>query len=133
MKKTELQRAVRERLTQMDAALATIPDENAVDAAALFRAWRAGERYPVNYRLQWGGKLYRVEQEHTSQEGWEPDKTPALFTEIAKPGEIPEWRQPTGAQDAYMAGDRVRHVGKTWESDADGNVWEPGVYGWSEV
>lgn len=43
------------------------------------------------------------------------------------------WVQPTtGAQDAYSAGDEVTHGGKTWVSDVDGNVWEPGVYGWTE-
>lgn len=57
-------------------------------------------------------------------------KTPALWTEVAKPGEIPVWRQPTGAQDAYNTGDKVRHDGT---SDIDANVWEPGVYGWSET
>ena len=47
--------------------------------------------------------------------------------------EFPEWRQPTGAHDAYSKGDKVSHNGKHWVSDVDGNVWEPGVYGWSEV
>lgn len=60
-------------------------------------------------------------------------KTPALWTEVAKPGEIPVWRQPTGAQDAYNTGDKVRHDGSVWTSDIDANVWEPGVYGWSET
>lgn len=133
MRKDHLMNAVHERLTQMDTALATLPDENAIDALTLFPKWRAGEDYSVNYRLQWKDKLYKVVQPHTSQEGWEPDKTPALFTEVAKPGEIPEWKQPTGAQDAYMAGDKVRHNGKIWISDVDNNTWEPGVYGWSEV
>ena len=28
----------------------------------------------------------------------------------------------------------IRHVaGKTWVSDIDNNVWEPGVYGWTEA
>ena len=27
----------------------------------------------------------------------------------------------------------VTHGGKTWVSDVDGNIWEPGVYGWTEV
>lgn len=133
MRKDHLMNAVHERLTQMDTALATLPDENAVDAMTLFPKWRAGEDYSLNYRLQWKDKLYKVVQPHTSQEGWEPDKTPALFTEVAKPGEIPEWKQPTGAQDAYMAGDKVRHNGIIWISDVDNNTWEPGVYGWSEA
>ena len=44
-----------------------------------------------------------------------------------------EWKQPTGAQDAYSKGDKVSHSSKHWVSDYDANVWEPGVYGWSEV
>ena len=46
--------------------------------------------------------------------------------------EWPVWSQPTGAHDAYSAGDRVSHNGKHWTSNADGNVWEPGVYGWTQ-
>jgi len=38
--------------------------------------------------------------------------------------------QPTGAQDSYQIGDRVTHNGNTWESTANNNVWEPGVFGW---
>lgn len=133
MRKDHLKNAVHARIAQMDTALATLPDENAVDAVTLFQKWKPNEDYGMGYRLQWQDKLYRVVQPHTSQEGWEPDKTPALFTEIPKPGEIPEWKQPTGAQDAYMTGDKVRHDGKIWISDVDNNVWEPGVYGWSVV
>ena len=125
--------AVNARLEQIDSALAVIPDEDAPDAMTLFRKWEAGLDLVAGQRLQHAGKLYKVIQPHTSQEGWEPDKTPALFTEIAKPGEIPEWKQPTGAQDAYNKGDKVRHGGQIWESKVDANVWEPGVYGWFVV
>jgi hypothetical protein len=41
---------------------------------------------------------------------------------VAKPGEIPEWKQPTEAQDAYTKGDKVRHNGKIWISNVDANV-----------
>lgn len=47
--------------------------------------------------------------------------------------EYPEWVQPTGAHDAYEQGAKVSHNGKKWTSDVGGNVWEPGVYGWTEV
>ena len=133
MKRTHLTSAVRARLTAVDEALATLPDESAVDALALFPAWRPGEKYPVNYRLKYLEKLYRVIQPHTSQEGWEPDKTPALFVEVAKPGEIPVWKQPINAEDAYRTGDEVHYPGKedpVWVSTVDHNVWTPGVYGW---
>lgn len=36
-------------------------------------------------------------------------------------------------EDAYAAGDKARYNGKRWVSDISGNVWEPGVYGWTEV
>ena len=34
---------------------------------------------------------------------------------------------------AYSAGAKVSHSEKKWTSDLDNNVWEPGVYGWTEV
>ena len=33
----------------------------------------------------------------------------------------------------YSKGDHVTHNGKTWVSDYDNNVWEPGVFGWTEI
>ena len=58
--------------------------------------------------------------------------TPALWTAVSI-DEYPAWVQPTGAHDAYSKGDKVTHNGKRWTSTADANVWEPGVYGWTEV
>ena len=43
------------------------------------------------------------------------------------------WKQPEGAHDAYNKDDVVSHNGKLWKSTVDANVWEPGVYGWTEV
>lgn len=43
------------------------------------------------------------------------------------------WAQPSGAHDAYVAGDEVEHQGKRWTSTVDANTWEPGVAGWREV
>ena len=112
-------------------AAESLPDEDALDGVELFPAWMLDKDYAVGVRVRYGDKLYRCEQAHRSQEDWTPDATPALWTEVAKPGEIPEWRQPTGAQDAYNKGDKVRHNDAVWTSDVDGNVWEPGVYGWT--
>lgn len=40
----------------------------------------------------------------------------------------------TGPQGpAGPKGDKVSHNGSHWTSTVDGNVWEPGVYGWAEV
>ena len=45
----------------------------------------------------------------------------------------PAWVQPSGSTDAYPAGAKVSHVERHWTSDVDANVWEPGVYGWTEA
>lgn len=60
-------------------------------------------------------------------------KAASLWSVAADPAEEwPEWSQPVGAHDAYAAGDKVSHNDKKWKSTCDGNVWEPGVYGWTE-
>jgi len=59
---------------------------------------------------------------------WQP---PVNWREIAtEPGTYPAWVQPSGSTDAYPLGARVRHAGQNWESTAEANVWEPGVFGW---
>lgn len=43
------------------------------------------------------------------------------------------WRQPTGAQNAYMTGDKVHYPdtdGPVYVSIVDDNVWSPITYGW---
>lgn len=129
----------RERARQLRAmivrAAASLADADALTAVELFPAWQADTLYRADERLRYGDKLYRVVQDHTSQADWTPDLTPALYTEVAEPGTIPVWRQPTGAQDAYMVGDKVRYPdedGDVWVSTTDNNVWEPGVYGWEK-
>ena len=119
-------------------ASTSLEDGDALTAVELFEPWRPDTAYTADQRLRYGDKLYRVEQNHTSQADWTPDTTPAIYTEVAKPGEIPVWRQPTGAQDAYMKGDRVHYPdadGPVYESTVDNNVWSPADYpaGWDEV
>lgn len=47
---------------------------------------------------------------------------------------VQQWVQPTGAHDSYAAGATVTHNGSVWtNTHGDGNVWEPGVYGWTVV
>lgn len=119
----------------IEAAAASLPDEAALQGMELFPEWDGnGRQYVTGERLRFGGFLYRVLQDHTSQPGWTPEAAPSLFARvlIPDPGEIPEWVQP-GSTNAYSKGDKVKHNGKTWVSDLDNNVWEPGVYGWSEV
>ncbi len=112
-------------------AAESLTDADALEGVELFEPWEADRAYAADVRLRYGDKLYRVVQAHTSQADWTPDVTPALYTEVSVE-EWPAWRQPLGAEDAYQEGDKVSHNGAHWISTTDGNVWEPGVYGWIE-
>lgn len=118
----------------IEKAAESLLDGDALDAVELFEAWQPGKEYQTGKRLRYNGLLYKVVQAHTSQADWTPDATPALYTEVAEPGTIPVWKQPTGAQDAYSKGDKVHYPTASdpvYVSDVDSNVWEPTVYGWS--
>lgn len=101
---------------------------------AMYDEWSADSvAYTLNDIRQYNGLLYRCVQAHTSQATWTPEAAASLWTRIADPAqEWPEWIQPTGAHNAYAKGAKVSHNGKHWISDVDANVWEPGVYGWTE-
>ena len=47
----------------------------------------------------------------------------------------PEYRQPSGAHDAYKQGDRVTYNGAVYESTINANVWAPDAYpaGWKKL
>lgn len=109
-------------------------DEQALAVPALYPAWRSGVTYTAGQRLLYNSVLYKVLQDHTSQETWTPEAAPSLFAMVLIPDEtvIPEWEQPDST-NPYRKGDKVKHNGKTWVSDVDNNVWEPGVSGWTEV
>lgn len=111
-----------------------VDDSTALRMREFYPLWEAGQDYTAGFRLRYGGLLYKVLQAHTSQETWAPDAAPSLFAKVLIPDEnvIPEWEQPDST-NAYAKGDKVTHKGKTWVSDVDNNVWEPGIYGWIEV
>ena len=111
-----------------------VDDSTALRMREFYPLWEAGQDYTAGFRLRYGGLLYKVLQSHTSQETWAPDAAPSLFAKVLIPDEnvIPEWEQPDST-NGYAKGDKVTHKGKTWVSDVDNNLWEPGIYGWIEV
>ena len=123
--------------------LATLDPDTDVDSIiavpTVFPAWEIGKAYKIKDVLSYGinavgdPQLYQVLQAHTSAEEWKPDEATSLYKAIGiAPSGYPEWVQPIGASDAYMAGDIVSYNDQLWISDIDNNVWQPGVYGWSE-
>ena len=77
----------------MDKAAGYLTDRQAASAPLLYPSWAAGVTVKADARMYYAvtKRLYKAAQGHTTQEGWEPDKTPALWTVI----EV----EHTGAQD----------------------------------
>lgn len=108
--------------------------ETLIDNKAAFEWWRSGIAAEKDKIYRFGDDIYRCIQPHTTQDDWTPDITPALFVKISLE-EYPQWRQPTGAHDAYKKGAKVSDEGKRWISNKDVNIYKPGLVpgDWSEV
>ena len=117
----------------IEKASASLTDEEALTGVELFPHWSDEADYIVGDRVSYDGTLYKCLTAHTSQASWKPDVSPSLWVRVDDPSiEWPDWVQPVGSTDAYPQGAKVSHNDKHWTSDVDGNVWEPGVYGWTE-
>ena len=112
--------------------------EEALSCAVMLPAWEPGREYVKGQRVRHGGQLYECVETHTSQSDWAPGAATAA---LWKPVTIDpatgydEWKQPTGAHDAYNKGDRVVYKGEVYESLIDGNAYSPEAYpaGWKKV
>lgn len=120
----------------------TLDDEKAMEVAMVFDPWVSGKSYKAGEFVTYGvnsvgdPQLYKVVQDHASQNDWTPDNADSLFIAIGLDDSgYPIWSQPTGAHDAYNTGDIVNYNGVLYESTIDGNTYSPEVYpaGWKEV
>lgn len=107
--------------------------------AAMFPVWDEhfrGKRWAI---VMDEGELYQTLHDIAdASHNLKPSENPHMWKKIGNPlDEYPEWSQPLGADDAYHLGDKVTFGLKRWICDivdgAGNNVWQPGVYGWSEV
>ena len=124
-----------------DNFLPKLTDEQVLTIPLLIPKWRDGAEYKENDRIRYSNKIYKVLQDHTSQEGLEPDVNPDLFEQITKKvvddneqTEILEWEK-RDIKNPYMKGDKVLYQGKIYVSNIDINLTTPGnaLSGWQEV
>lgn len=109
-------------------------DEMSLQVPNLYPIWKTETEYKLGDRVLYNDILYKVLQNHTSQETWTPDVSASLFAKVLIPDEnvIPEWEQPDST-NPYMKDDKVMYNGKTYISTVDNNVWSPDIYGWDEI
>ena len=62
----------------------TVDDNTALRMVEFYPEWASHMDYAVGFKVQRSGKLWRRVQAHASQTGWEPENTPALWTEICE-------------------------------------------------
>lgn len=120
----------------------SLSDDVAEKATGLFAQWDGeGKTYAPGERVAYEGALYVCLQGHASQPDWTPAAAPSLWAKNLAAadgtgGGVPAWAQPDST-NGYPKGAVVTHGGKTWRSDVDNNVWEPGAAGtetvWQEV
>lgn len=70
----------------IEAAVVSLPDDEAAQAPSLSQPWAVGEQVAVGDRRYYAPTdlLYKVRdgQGHTTQENWTPDKTPAMWAVV---------------------------------------------------
>ena len=119
-------------------AALSFTDEQALEVPDLYPEYEVNHEYKQNERFTYKGRLFKVNQDHTSSEQWIPGETgtESLYTclEMAGDGYL-VWTRPTGAHNAYNAGDIVHFptdADPLYKSLIDGNTWSPTEYpqGW---
>lgn len=115
----------------LDEITAAMTDEEALENKVLFKLWKTDTAYQKDEKVRYGDNLYQCVQPHTSQADWTP---PAVARAVAGSFLWLNTRNGRTHRGARRLRPRasVTHNGKKG-LELDGNTWEPGVYGWTEV
>lgn len=60
----------------------SVDDNTALRMMEFYPKWAENTAYTAGYKVQHGGKLWRVVQAHTSQDGWQPNNAASLWEQI---------------------------------------------------
>lgn len=68
-------------------------DEKSLQVPNLYPTWKNETEYKTGQRVLYNDTLYKVLQDHISQESWTPINAPSLFAQVLIPDEnvILEW------------------------------------------
>ena len=109
---------------------AMLSDEQALSVSMLFDEWASGVKCTKGQIIRHDGSLYRIGQDHTSQDNWVPgsEGMTALYSEIKiDEGGYEEWKAWDGVSGIYAQDQIVRdpNDGKLYKSKIANNVWGP--------
>lgn len=126
-----------EHQEEIEAVGEILTDEQALDNQLIYPTWSADTEYTEGDRVRSNDKFWKCLQTHTSQEDWEPEATPAMWVEIAKPGEYREIKEDMLSTEAFAMDEIGWYQTKDnlWKSLIDNNIYTPTAYpdGWEKV
>ena len=106
-----------------------LTDKEAFDFKEFYPSWQVGFDYKKGWIIQYDGSLYRIGQDHTSQEQWVPgsDGTTALYSKIEIEGDYEVWKAWDGVSGSYSKNQIVKDPtdDQLYRSKIDSNVWGP--------
>ena len=103
----------------IEKAVASLDDNDAIEAKILFPNWEAGKTYLENYRVLYKGELYKCLQSHTSSVGYEPSAATSIWKLLTP---IKDWHS---SSIGYQIDDIVLYQGNKWQSTINNNIWPP--------
>lgn len=109
---------------KIENAAAFQDDENALESIELFPKWTVGIAVKAGERYRHQSLLWRVVQDHTTQADWEPQNTPALWTEVSL-DEWPDIPENIPSTAPWMSGDKGTWKGQHYICQLDNCVWNP--------
>ena len=109
---------------------ANLTDDEAVNYISVYPEYKVGVDYKQNWIFRYGEDLYRVGQDHTSQEQWVPGETgtESLYSKIEfTSGGYEIWQEYDGISGSYSNGQIVQDPtdNQLYISKIDSNVWGP--------
>lgn len=109
---------------------ADLTDEEAIAYKDFYPEYKVGVDYKKDWIITYDGDLYRIGQDHTSQEQWVPGETgtEALYSKIEITEEGYEvWQEWDGVSGSYANGQIVKDPTdeQLYQSLIDNNVWGP--------
>lgn len=60
----------------------SVDDNTALRMVNFYPEWAINTAYTAGFKVQNNGKLWRVVQAHTAQDGWQPENAPSLWEQV---------------------------------------------------
>lgn len=111
---------VQEMLVRAQINTLSVDDATAYRMREFYPAWETDKQYNTGEKFVYRGSLYKVLQDHTSQETWTPDITASLYARIDETHDGTKYEPiPYDGNMALVSGKYYSQSGVTYLCDRD--------------